>query len=1117
MDEESAQLLQLLVSAAEIDVGPVEQLHSLFSSGQARDVELDNVHVLALHSLSKSLPTAVQKHVSTAILDVLLTGFSWPETLVNLTATVGDEQATQAFTAILEAVRHYSESLHRKSMSTTRDNMGLVTMVTTSRGGAGAGAGSHAATNGNASLPHGRTAGACPAVKQRQAKWDDSSALRAILLWTLANWPSCRESFSQCIVQGLVEYGQTLEPGHAHAIRIHLQVLQSILLAEPPGRLLSSEQHARSLLRDLARLREMEGMISDTASALGVYHEALVGVVWVIVGRYPALMMNAVQGALSAWTRAMMGTTAAAMLLLHEAQTLYCWALSSALLESSPPGQSQQALSSSSYLEQVLVQLLPTLAQCVSSENSRLAQLGLGFFKDKRFISYLHHVLSADGVTGRVAVQNVDKIRSGLSTVVFALLRQGNPHWNHTVNRQVHATLAVMADLCPQILQQQIEHVFAAGTAEGISEHEHEQEQLGALLSVHHPSHGGLPRPGRMHASVPSPAVPASSLGANIPMHGFKPGSQPPATVTGVAPWATAGKGTQPPVTITGVAPWAKSSGPGQGLGAELLLRPQPVLGKKAAPPAGLTPQQRYDAFLQLLVPPPAAAEDASNGSLRMPSKDGSGGWDSALPHWLSTRPVYLPTLAFHDLVFGPELGSGAFATVRYAKAVVRGRGDSSWPEYAVKIISRRTLEEMGYDSNARREVAVLSHLTHPNTARMVSSFSWREGIYLVLEYGSRGDLHTLLTKLGSLDEDSARWLCGEVLAALIAVHNLGLLYCDCKPENIVLVEDASGGLHAKLTDFAACRPMPAGSVGHAKGRALVDAARGALTQLRDGGWRPEGSAHTPYASTERTVPIGNPTPVDASVATAAESVPAASSKEEDERIECTEEYLPPEAKVRAGAYIDRPTVGWDAYAFGVLIYQCLTGRLPDEDAIWGGEDKPGSSASQDTSGTSAGADKKGVQFHGLPGTTAADGFPQDFPETAKSLVRALLHPNVTQRLGCSEAAGSASGLRAIAGHDWFTPIGGVEGVQTLYSRKAPLVSQGSAALPSDPRWSRRHNSSIWAPLPSSYSLPGGSSTVQSEQDPNGRTNDSRPGASRRRAADFTLYELAVLDTVPPL
>lgn len=59
----------------------------------------------------------------------------------------------------------------------------------------------------------------------------------------------------------------------------------------------------------------------------------------------------------------------------------------------------------------------------------------------------------------------------------------------------------------------------------------------------------------------------------------------------------------------------------------------------------------------------------------------------------------------------------------------------------------------------------------------MISSFRWREGAFLVLEYAPRGDLHTHITTLGSLSEESTRFLASEVITALASVHSKG---CVC-------------------------------------------------------------------------------------------------------------------------------------------------------------------------------------------------------------------------------------------------------------------------------------------------------------------------------------------------
>ena len=63
----------------------------------------------------------------------------------------------------------------------------------------------------------------------------------------------------------------------------------------------------------------------------------------------------------------------------------------------------------------------------------------------------------------------------------------------------------------------------------------------------------------------------------------------------------------------------------------------------------------------------------------------------------MAESPTLLPTLKFHDLVFGHDLGEGSFGSVRYARLIDRTRTRSHWSEYAVKVISTEKIKEMGY------------------------------------------------------------------------------------------------------------------------------------------------------------------------------------------------------------------------------------------------------------------------------------------------------------------------------------------------------------------------------------------------------------------------------------
>jgi len=504
----------------------------------------------------------------------------------------------------------------------------------------------------------------------------------------------------------------------------------------------------------------------------------------------------------------------------------------------------------------------------------------------------------------------------------------------------------------------------------------------------------------------------------------------------------------------------------------------------EAAPAQGEALRAQGEALRALeaalaLLSPPLASDLAAEAAAAAAAAAGA----TPLPACLSARPVLLPSLAFHDLVFGRQLGAGSFSVVRHARAIRRGLPAAQWPEYAVKVVSTATLRALGYERAARREVAVLARLAHPNAARLASAFRWREGAFLVLEFAPQGDLQALLARVGSLDEAAARFLAAEVAAALASLHALGLAFGDCKPENIVLVEgrrpagagaggagagaDAEGlRLHAKLTDFAACRAItPAGA------RALAEAGD-ILANLRDGDWRAQHGLRDADAGAAAAPAVAP----DAPDAPAEDGEGEGEGEGEDERIEGTEEYLAPELAARVGAAA-RPSVAADAYAFGVTLFQCLAGELPDADAVRTEDGTGGAGAADGAGGAEAAAAGPRAGRGAVRFGAAAAAFPASFPPLARDLVRALLRRDPRARLG-----GGAGGFADVLAHPFFAPLTDARGAYALSvaqildgalaERVAPPTARGAgAAPPPDPAWARRHNSTIWAPLPQAYSV----------------------------------------------
>ncbi len=139
---------------------------------------------------------------------------------------------------------------------------------------------------------------------------------------------------------------------------------------------------------------------------------------------------------------------------------------------------------------------------------------------------------------------------------------------------------------------------------------------------------------------------------------------QPPITVTGVAPWAmkqSSQDKTNPPVTITGVAPWAQ-------------VQAQP---KPSSVSSTFSIKESSETLLSDESDPKSAIEKVEEYMKRCYEfifESGIGGSSVAvyLSNTVLEKPILLPNLKFHDLVFGNDLGEGAFSVVRYCRQITK-------------------------------------------------------------------------------------------------------------------------------------------------------------------------------------------------------------------------------------------------------------------------------------------------------------------------------------------------------------------------------------------------------------------------------------------------------------
>ncbi|KAK2463518.1 hypothetical protein APHAL10511_004269 [Amanita phalloides] len=137
-------------------------------------------------------------------------------------------------------------------------------------------------------------------------------------------------------------------------------------------------------------------------------------------------------------------------------------------------------------------------------------------------------------------------------------------------------------------------------------------------------------------------------------------------------------------------------------------------------------------------------------------------------------------------------IGKGAFGEVRLVQKVDTGK------VYAMKSLQKAEMLQRDQLAHVRAERDVLAESTSPWVVQLFYSFQDPLYLYLVMEFLPGGDLMTMLMKYDVFSEDVTRFYLAECILAIDAVHNLGYIHRDIKPDNVLI--DKNG--HLKLSDF---------------------------------------------------------------------------------------------------------------------------------------------------------------------------------------------------------------------------------------------------------------------------------------------------------------------------
>jgi len=187
--------------------------------------------------------------------------------------------------------------------------------------------------------------------------------------------------------------------------------------------------------------------------------------------------------------------------------------------------------------------------------------------------------------------------------------------------------------------------------------------------------------------------------------------------------------------------------------------------------------------------------------------------------------------------------------------------------EVAIKVLPEELADDEERLRRFEREAKTLASLNHPNVAGIHGVDQVDEVCFLVLELVPGEDLATRLAR-GRLPVDEAIDVCRQIAEGLEVAHEAGVVHRDLKPANVRITPDGI----VKILDFGLAKPIypQAGK-------------EGTTTAQSDS-----------FLMTEEGLVLGTPT------------------------------YMSPEQA--RGKPVDRRT---DVWAFGCVLYECLTGKRP--------------------------------------------------------------------------------------------------------------------------------------------------------------------------------------------
>ncbi|MBR3624538.1 MAG: Stk1 family PASTA domain-containing Ser/Thr kinase [Selenomonadaceae bacterium] len=144
------------------------------------------------------------------------------------------------------------------------------------------------------------------------------------------------------------------------------------------------------------------------------------------------------------------------------------------------------------------------------------------------------------------------------------------------------------------------------------------------------------------------------------------------------------------------------------------------------------------------------------------------------------------------------KIGSGGMADVYLAEDKLLHR------KVAVKILHEEYWKDAEFVGKFHKEAEAAARLSHPNIVNIYDVGNENDAHYIVMEYVAGNTLKSLIKEKGRLSVAEAVHIAREIAEALSQAHSEGIVHCDIKPHNILMMENG----HAKIADFGIARAV---------------------------------------------------------------------------------------------------------------------------------------------------------------------------------------------------------------------------------------------------------------------------------------------------------------------